>query len=129
MSLFPSWLGRNPTPPGLRRGGDRIAAGYMMILERMTRAHQSAAADPPKAGWPVRVSDSHFNAGNDGRKRLGRDGCRRVQGDNLVNANQTIRDCSIGDQQTCKQNGRTRRRENNKPRVPLHLLAYTPPMR
>ncbi|MGA8480082.1 MAG: hypothetical protein WB696_19130 [Chthoniobacterales bacterium] len=33
MSLFPSWQGRNPTPPGLRRGGGRIAA-----------------ADLPKAG-------------------------------------------------------------------------------
>src|SRR6266566_8869632 len=37
--------------------------------------------------------------------------------------------CSRRDPQTCKQNGTTRRTENNKPRVPLHLLAYTAPMR
>src|ERR1700732_2375462 len=40
-----------------------------------------------------------------------------------------IPNCSRRDQQTCKQNGKTRRTENNKTRVPLHLLAYTAPMR
>src|SRR5258707_2640950 len=40
-----------------------------------------------------------------------------------------IPNCSRRDQQTCKQNGTTRRTENNKPRDPLHLLAYTAPMR